>query len=115
MAQTPLPQGADNTVVQQEQWLRQEALQVVDRLRKGIRETGSAGCTHHRFAHPPPGFAHPSPTICSSHRPHYSPIPDLNLLQHTPHSLQCLASVPESLLAWYDKAIAGQLEAADDA
>jgi hypothetical protein len=28
MAQAPLPQGADHTVVQQEQWLRQEALQV---------------------------------------------------------------------------------------
>lgn len=28
MAQAPLPSGADHSVVQQEQWLRQEALQV---------------------------------------------------------------------------------------
>ena len=39
-AQAPLPQGADHTAVQQEQWLRQEALQV--RARAGSRCTEGA-------------------------------------------------------------------------
>jgi hypothetical protein len=38
MAQAPLTQGADHTAVQQEQWLRQEALQV-----PGVRARGGGG------------------------------------------------------------------------
>lgn len=107
MAQAPLPTGGDYTALQQEQWLRQEALQV------GAR--GFCWTQHsepgfwalldvhvHDFLGPPQALRSRSALFV------------IHMLCQCSPRAQCLSGASEALLAWYNGAARRQLQGDDD-